>query len=118
MSGNKLKPPRASAISQRDLEIGRSALRSRDARNDFKINTRLPECSDLLVGTSEDHRIAAFETHDTLARLCQTDHQGIDFILLAGRPAAGFADEHAFGLSPREVENAGCDQIVEEDDVG
>ena len=53
-----------------------------------------------------------------LPDLGQRDHQRIDLLLLAGGREAGLADHHLLGLAAGEIEDAGRDQIVDQDHVG
>jgi len=71
-----------------------------------------------LAGTAEDQRIAALETDDALALARQAHHQGVDVVLLAGRPEAGLADQQLACLAAGKIEHVARYQIVEQDHVG
>ena len=53
-----------------------------------------------------------------LPALGERHHQRVDLVLLAGGRKAGLADQHLLGLAAGEIEDAGRDQIVDQDHVG
>ena len=72
----------------------------------------------LLAAAAEHEGIAALEAHDVEAAAGGIAQAAVDLVLADARCAAALADEHAFGVAPRAIENPGRDELVVENDVG
>jgi len=53
------------------------------------------------------------EPHHALAGLGECDHRRVDIFRMARRAVARVADQHLPRLAASEVENIGCDEIVD-----
>lgn len=72
---------------------------------------------DFFPGAAENHWIARLEPDDATACLGEADHHVVDLVLLATRPPGPLADQNAFGLAARKLQNVVGNKIVEQDYV-
>ena len=117
MRRDKGQPSRQSAQGQRQAEVRRTRTGCRDAGADGHRNARRPARLKLFIRPPEDGRIAALQPYDALACSRRFHDQRIDRALIPGMPPRPFADRHAFGFRPDQLQNTGADQRIVEDDV-
>ena len=108
----------AASPGQRHAEVGRRTRGRRDARHHLEGDACLAKRGDFFIKPSEHGRVAALETHDapSLARVLH--HQRVDIGLLPRGAEACLARLDEQRLAARQLEDAGRDEPVVDDDVG
>ena len=118
VTGDEDAALRVVAVRQREAEARGGAERGGDAGHDVDRHAGFDEDVHFFAAAPEDEGIAALETHDGLA-FQRLAHEQLADVVLRHRVVAGhLADEDALGGRRDQVEDAGADQIVIDDDFG
>ena len=105
------------AVRHRDSRKGGRGERARHTRDDAERHPVFQQIFALLAAAAEQIAVAALETHDVFALLCQPHQNFVDLILRHGMVVILLADVDACGLFRNQTEDVLAHQPVEHDRV-
>src|SRR5919112_1071299 len=97
--------------------IGGNGDGRRDTWYDFERDSGSGHRLGLLSPTPEDERIAAFQPHHHVSRLCAFDKQPVDFRLVLILTASPPSHVNALGSRWRMVQQRGVREIIVQDEI-
>ncbi len=118
MRGHQRQAPRLAAQGERGAAARRRCAGGGDAGADAEADAVCGEMLHLFGRAAKDRGVAALQAHDALARLGGGEEEVVDAFLRLAVAAGAFADADPLDALGDEVEDAGADEGVVEDDLG